>query len=702
MGNKAMDEKQVSASVETPVHEAVVVDSRINDTSPLNKRLSKLAMLVSIPLGIAYIVLFLWHTVGVSYLVFAVLLGVSALLPKLAFEQKTENGFWQRYFLFLAMILIPTFTFLFRFNDEVRSLTFLAIPFVYSVFIVNIYNSNILRSFGALYILQLPFVLVGQFFVRSVEYLKRYSISILGGFQGASVVKRLLLGTFISIPFLLIFFALFASADPTFGKEFGNIITDFIEIFFTDGRSFFEFISKLIIGSLVALHLLVWHFYSWKEESELATALASIKDFSSNGFSKSWDYTTGVGFLTLINLLFAVFVISQFRYFFSGELNVIGDEAQFTYAEYARRGFTELVIAAGLVYAILFVLNIKTDLATKVSKVIFAIATSLLAIFTTLIGFSSIYRLFILQDIYGFSEIRTWGIIGTFLVTILVISTIGLVWFTNYLRNSSLAIAFSMVFLVSFYSLFPMDYYLAKGNYERFQETGQIDLAHMVNLNDEALTVLIDLAEDRKFSESGKIIIFEELNDRYDKYQREKDWRSYSPYLDSQYDRIVGKLSKETVSVDEDIKNILKDYYETIKTDGFGAAYDKYWSVSTKKIDFSELENVSLTSYSINSVPVYQQNAVLNYRGYNYDGGNYSYWDGQRIDINIKYTILGGFSGTWAGTCSINEELYLKLEDGNWKIIRSNGFVLGNFKDGGTDYYGDVLDNSHIIDNFCY
>jgi hypothetical protein len=50
--------------------------------------------------------------------------------------------------------------------------------------------------------------------------------------------------------------------------------------------------------------------------------------------------------LGAVDLLFLFFVIVQFRYFFGGQANI--SAAGYTYSEYARRGFGELVTVAVL------------------------------------------------------------------------------------------------------------------------------------------------------------------------------------------------------------------------------------------------------------------------------------------------------------------------------------------------------------------
>src|SRR3954470_2430984 len=51
--------------------------------------------------------------------------------------------------------------------------------------------------------------------------------------------------------------------------------------------------------------------------------------------------------LGLVNLLFLLFVVIQLRYLFGGT-GVVQTTAAMTYAEYARRGFFELVMASAL------------------------------------------------------------------------------------------------------------------------------------------------------------------------------------------------------------------------------------------------------------------------------------------------------------------------------------------------------------------
>ena len=78
------------------------------------------------------------------------------------------------------------------------------------------------------------------------------------------------------------------------------------------------------------------------------------------GLEKPWlppflGWIESIIILLGIDLLFAFFVGIQFKYFFGGQTNIHIDG--FTFAEYARKGFSELVIVAVISLLIMQILN---------------------------------------------------------------------------------------------------------------------------------------------------------------------------------------------------------------------------------------------------------------------------------------------------------------------------------------------------------
>src|SRR2546422_4345434 len=136
-------------------------------------------------------------------------------------------------------------------------------------------------------------------------------------------------GALLAFPLLLAFGGLFAAADPVFR----NVVATALHVDF----------------SAVASHLAVTAFwtaltagYFWGALIRRAPPPAADAQALSLGIV---PVGTALG---LVNLLFLVFVVIQLRYFFGGA-ELVQSATDLTYAEYARRGFFELVAASGLV-----------------------------------------------------------------------------------------------------------------------------------------------------------------------------------------------------------------------------------------------------------------------------------------------------------------------------------------------------------------
>src|SRR5207247_1996593 len=141
-------------------------------------------------------------------------------------------------------------------------------------------------------------------------------------------------GTLLALPLLLVFGGLFASADAVFG----NVLAGAFDIDFGAVASHTFLIA---CGTTLAGGVL------W---SALLRAVAQPTGGPGRGFSLGIvPVGTALG---LLDALFLLFVVIQLRYFFGGT-DLIQRTTGLTYAEYARRGFFELVAASALVLPIL-------------------------------------------------------------------------------------------------------------------------------------------------------------------------------------------------------------------------------------------------------------------------------------------------------------------------------------------------------------
>jgi hypothetical protein len=148
----------------------------------------------------------------------------------------------------------------------------------------------------------------------------------------------------LALPIVLVLAALLASADPIFNQNFEAILKLFkIEKL---GEYLFRTFYILILGYFLAGTYL--HAYTSSNDDHLI------------GLDKPWlppflGWIESIIILLGIDLLFAFFVGIQFKYFFGGQTNIHIDG--FTFAEYARKGFSELVIVAVISLLIMQVLN---------------------------------------------------------------------------------------------------------------------------------------------------------------------------------------------------------------------------------------------------------------------------------------------------------------------------------------------------------
>ncbi|HEY1402724.1 MAG TPA: DUF4173 domain-containing protein [Pyrinomonadaceae bacterium] len=139
-----------------------------------------------------------------------------------------------------------------------------------------------------------------------------------------------------------------------------------------------------------------------RAEASDATAVAAP---TAQGFSLG---AVEVGIvLGLLNVLFACFVVVQFRYFFGGAARVMSI-TELTYSEYARRGFFELTWVAGLLLPLLLgahaLLRKNSRTAGRIFRPLAGVQVALLFVIMA----SAVARMRLYQSEYGLTELRLY------------------------------------------------------------------------------------------------------------------------------------------------------------------------------------------------------------------------------------------------------------------------------------------------------
>jgi hypothetical protein len=218
------------------------------------------------------------------------------------------------------------------------------------------------------------------------------------------IVTNGAIGLCIAFPLLLVFGALFASADTAFRL----FVQDLFDVDWDNlGR------HLLVIGSvtwIVAGFLRVLAFN--------ARADFPLHDTASAMKLESLALLLP---LTLLNGLFMTFVAVQLNYFF-GDTAYIADPNGPTYSEYARQGFFQLVAVAVLALLVLYAGDWLDRDAVPTARKWFQILAALLIVLVYIVMASALHRMYLYYEAYGLTELRLYTTAFMFWLAIAIIA----------------------------------------------------------------------------------------------------------------------------------------------------------------------------------------------------------------------------------------------------------------------------------------
>lgn len=229
----------------------------------------------------------------------------------------------------------------------------------------------------------------------------------------ANLVWPMLRGVALALPILLVLGGLLASADPIFNEQVRGLLTWF------DIKHLGEYIFRGVYICFVAYALAGVYLHS----------LHTSADTKLIGLDRPWlppflGWIEAVIVLGAVDLLFALFVGVQVRYFFGGQTNI--NIEGYTYAAYARQGFGELIIVAFLSLMLLFSLNTITRRESAASRRAFSGLSLGLVALVGVILVSAFMRLNLYETVYGFTRLRTYPHIFMIWVGVLLVVVAGL------------------------------------------------------------------------------------------------------------------------------------------------------------------------------------------------------------------------------------------------------------------------------------
>ncbi len=290
--------------------------------------------------------------------------------------------------------------------------------------------------------------------------------------RGAAVLRGLLL----ALPVLIVLVALLTAADFVFRDLVGNLLTwlDIEWIREAIGRSLLIGVSGLFsLGALVsALRERAPRELMGEEQPLLKPFLGSIE--------------TAV-VLVAVDLVFAVFVAIQFAYLFGGEANITA--AGYTYSEYARRGFGELVWAAFLSLGLILALAHLGRRERPRQRTTFnGLGAGLIAMLGVTLA-SALMRLLLYENAYGFTRLRTYTHVFVFWLAALLVAFAGLLFRDRLRVLAPVSVAAGFGFVATL-GLINIDGFIAARNLQRLQASGALDVVYLAQLTGDALPAL--------------------------------------------------------------------------------------------------------------------------------------------------------------------------------------------------------------------
>jgi len=465
--------------------------------------------------------------------------------------------------LLLIPILYLSSTTFFREEPMTVFLSVAMLIFLMGVFAISYRNGQWIR-FGLIDYLIGYLTLFGSMIARPIGFMTAPKHDQLSG-EAQPEEKRgtafwaYVRGIVIALPIIAIFASLLSSADPIFADRFKK----FVDVFKLDNLP--EYIFRLVY-ILIFAYAIAGTF--------LHAAQKSGDDFEAKDrFKPFLGFTESAIVLGAVTILFAAFVTVQFQYFFGGQANI--NIEGYTYSEYARKGFGELVTVAFFSLLLLLGLGAITRRETEPQRKAFSTFGVVLVGLVLVMLVSAFQRLALYEAAYGFSRLRTYTHVFMIWLALLLI-TVVVVEITRRERTAALAMLIALLGFVVSLNLLNVDGFIVRQNVQRELQNGvdqesaparaTLDVQYFLDLSDDAVPELRSAFTNKSLPGTVRETVGAALYCRSYEHQQEKDAGAY-PWQSFHLSRYLAEQAFS--ALDKDLKAYhLKDaaYPITVET----------------------------------------------------------------------------------------------------------------------------------------
>ncbi len=317
--------------------------------------------------------------------------------------------------------------------------------------------------------------------IRGLPWLGRTLGALPGLGHGMALVRTALW----SLGGLVVFGALFASADALVAEWFGAVVPDLARETF----ALRAFVAVAVAGTVLAAAYLALNPPRVDSDGSRTGAVA-----------RRYEWLVPVGVVVAV---FAVFLAAQATVAFGGH-DYLRRTTGLTYAEYVHEGFAQLTVATALTLLVIWAAGRKASRETAADRRWLRLALGVLCVETLVVVASALHRMHVYQEAYGFTRLRLLvdvfeGWLGLLVLAVLV-SGVALRsgWLPRFALLSGAVALLGLAFANP-------DAWIARHNLDRYAETGRVDWDYLAGLSDDAVPVLAELTgDDRRCALGGR------------------------------------------------------------------------------------------------------------------------------------------------------------------------------------------------------
>ncbi|WP_052352986.1 DUF4153 domain-containing protein [Neobacillus dielmonensis] len=397
--------------------------------------------------------------VGISFIIFII-----AFYTVFFWRYRAISLSHQRLgYLVLCCVWLLAASYMLNDNALFRVLNILIIPGLVIFHLVLVTSPNQIKWNQPAFV---TFILLRIF--AAIKYIFQFAAAVGTGVkQGAKedklvIWKKVLIGIVISIPVLFVVLTLLMSADSQFERLVGSV------------PNWFKVINAEEVIRFLIVVITTLCFFGFMQ----VLLQKPIKVFKNPEKSIAFQLDTiiTITVLILINAVYVLFTVVQFKYFFGGSL-----QADYTYAEYARKGFFELLFVTLINFSITVAVLTLAFQAGKGMKRLIQVLLTVLILTSSIMLCSAFLRLSMYEEAYGFTFTRVLA--HSFMIFLILIFAYTLV--KIWMAKLSLLHFYFITSLLYYTAIAVMDLdkIVVEENIQRYETYGKIDVHYLNRLS---------------------------------------------------------------------------------------------------------------------------------------------------------------------------------------------------------------------------